>query len=51
MVKKGIELEPEKEELPLGYYLLSDLYNRIGDYTKSNEYLRMGEEVRNNIKK
>jgi arylsulfatase A-like enzyme/Flp pilus assembly protein TadD len=51
MVKKGIELEPEKEHLPLGYFLLSDLYNRIGDYIKSGEYLRMGEEARSNIKK
>jgi arylsulfatase A-like enzyme/Tfp pilus assembly protein PilF len=51
MVNKGIELEPEKEQLPLGYYLLSDLYNRVGDYEKSDEYLRLGEEARNNIKK
>jgi len=51
MVKKGIELEPEKEQLPLGYYLLSDLYNRVGDYAKSDEYLRLGEEARNNIRK
>jgi len=51
MVQKGIELKPEDDQLPLGYYLLADLYNRIGDYTKSKEYLRMGEEARNNIKK
>jgi tetratricopeptide (TPR) repeat protein len=51
MVKKGIELEPEKEHLPLGYFLLSDLYNRIGDYSKYSEYLRLGEEARSNIKK
>jgi tetratricopeptide (TPR) repeat protein len=51
MVLKGIELEPEKDQLPLGYYLLSDLYNRIGDYAKSEENLRLGEDARNNIKK
>jgi len=51
MVKKGIELEPEEDQLPLGYYLLADLYNRIGDSVKYREYLRLGEEARNNIKK
>jgi hypothetical protein len=51
MVLKGIKLEPEEDQLPLGYYLLSDLYNRLGDHTKSNEYLRLGEEARNNIKR
>jgi tetratricopeptide (TPR) repeat protein len=51
MVQKGIELKPEKEHLPLGYFLLSDLYNRIGDYSKYSEYLRLGEEARSNIKK
>ncbi|UCE42289.1 MAG: sulfatase-like hydrolase/transferase [Candidatus Aminicenantes bacterium] len=51
MVQKGIALEPEEDQLPLGYYLLADLYNRIGDYAKSEENLRLGEEARNNIKK
>jgi tetratricopeptide (TPR) repeat protein len=51
MVRKGIELEPEEDQLPLGYYLLADLYNRIGDSAKYNEYLRLGEEARTNIKK
>lgn len=51
MVKKGIELEPDEDQLPLGYYLLADLYNRIGDSAKYNEYLRLGEEARNYIKK
>ena len=51
MVQKGIVLEPEKDQLPLGYYLLADLYNRIGDHARSEENLRLGEEARNNIKK
>ncbi len=51
MVKNGLKLKLEKEQLPLGYFLLSDLYNRIGDFAKSDEYLRLGEEARNGIQK
>jgi arylsulfatase A-like enzyme/Flp pilus assembly protein TadD len=51
MAKKGIELKPEEDQLPFGYFLLSDLYNRIGDYAKSDQYLHLGEEARNNFKK
>jgi arylsulfatase A-like enzyme/Flp pilus assembly protein TadD len=51
MVQKGIELGPEEDQLPLGYYLLADLYNRVGDFAKSEENLRLGEQARNNIKK
>jgi arylsulfatase A-like enzyme/predicted Zn-dependent protease len=43
LVKKGIELKPEKAELPLGYFLLADLYNRIGDNALSEEYARKGQ--------
>ena len=44
-VKKGIELEPEKDDLPLGYFLLADLYNRLGDPAKTREYVRKGQEA------
>lgn len=40
LVKKGIELKPEKKDLPLGYFLLADLYNRLGNESLSLEYLR-----------
>jgi len=43
LIDKGIELKPKKEDLPLGYFLLADLYNRMGDYAKSAEYVRKGE--------
>ena len=43
LIEKGIELKPKKEDLPLGYFLLADLYNRLGDYAKSTEYVRKGE--------
>jgi len=50
LVKKGLEIKPEKEQLPLGYFLLADLYNRVGDPAKYREYLRLGEEARNRIR-
>ena len=43
LVKKGIDLKPEKTELPLGYFLLADLYNRVGDVLQSEEYARKGQ--------
>jgi tetratricopeptide (TPR) repeat protein len=45
LVLKGIELEPDKKDLPLGYFLLADLYNRIGNEAKSLEYVRKGREL------
>lgn len=45
LVKKGIELKPEKKDLPLGYFLLADLYNRIGNQALSLEYARKGKEL------
>lgn len=52
LAKKGIELKPEKKDLPLGYFLLADLYNRVGDSVKSSEYARKGKElVRSNSEK
>jgi arylsulfatase A-like enzyme/predicted Zn-dependent protease len=43
LVKKGLDLKPERSELPLGYFLLADLYNRIGDVVQSEEYARKGQ--------
>lgn len=51
MVLKGIELKPQKEHLPLGYFLLADLYNRLGDSARSSEYLQKGRAARNDINK
>jgi arylsulfatase A-like enzyme/Tfp pilus assembly protein PilF len=41
--KKGLELGPDPGEAPLGYFLLADLYNRMGDRVKSAEYARKGQ--------
>ena len=43
LVNKGISLKPEKGELPLAYFLLADLYNRLGDNARSDEYARKGQ--------
>jgi arylsulfatase A-like enzyme/predicted Zn-dependent protease len=53
LVEKGIELKPADKDLPLGYFLLADLYNRLGQLTKSEEYVRKGralvqEDTKNN---
>jgi tetratricopeptide (TPR) repeat protein len=43
LTKKGIELRPSPAELPLGYFLLADLYNRVGDNILSEENARKGQ--------
>ncbi len=42
LVRKGIDLKPAPAELPLGYFLLADLYNRLGDQALSEENARKG---------
>ena len=44
-VKKGIELTPERSELPLGFFLLADLYNRIGGHARSPAYAQKGQAL------
>ena len=45
LVHKGIELKPEDNDLRLGYYILADLYNRLGDAAKSADYARKGHAL------
>jgi arylsulfatase A-like enzyme/predicted Zn-dependent protease len=45
LVNKGIALKPEPAELPLGYFLLADLYNRLGDNARSQEYAEKGQAL------
>ena len=45
LVLKGISLKPEKADLALGYFLLADLYNRLGDGVRSADYARKGREL------
>ncbi len=50
LVKKAIDLKPEKTELPLGYFLLADLYNRLGNEALSREYAQKGQELTASLK-
>ena len=45
MVEAAIEEPLEIEELVLGYFLLADLYNRLGDPRRANEYARRGQSL------
>ncbi len=45
LVEKGIAQRPEGRDLALGYFLLADLYNRMGDAARSEEYARKGRSV------
>lgn len=45
LVNKGIELKPNPADLPLGYFLLADLYNRTGDGRRSEECARKGQAL------
>jgi tetratricopeptide (TPR) repeat protein len=45
LARKGIELRPAPAELPLGYFLLADLYNRVGKSAFSVENARKGQEA------
>jgi tetratricopeptide (TPR) repeat protein len=50
LVRKGIELKPERSELPLGYFLLADLYNRTGDNARAVECATKGQELARALK-
>lgn len=45
LVEKGIELKPANKDLPLGYFLLADIYNRLGQQAKSEKYARQGKAL------
>ena len=42
LVNKGLERKPDKADLPLGYFLLADLYSRLGNSALSDEYAQKG---------
>jgi arylsulfatase A-like enzyme/Tfp pilus assembly protein PilF len=45
MVEGAIGEPLETDELVLGYFLLADLYNRLGDPRRANEYARRGQSL------
>ena len=42
---KGIGLNPEPPDLAMGYFLLADLYQRVGDNARSREYAAKGRAL------
>lgn len=49
LVEKGISKKPKDKDLILGYFLLADLFNRIGNNAKSLEYAQKGQELAQKI--
>ncbi|PWB68232.1 MAG: hypothetical protein C3F15_16775 [Holophagae bacterium] len=45
LVRKGIELDPDHAEGPLGYYVLADLLNRTGRAAEAREAAANGREI------
>jgi predicted Zn-dependent protease len=45
LVRKGIELDREHAEGPLGYYVLADLLNRTGRPAEAREAAAKGREI------
>ncbi len=49
LVEQGIGRRPEDKDLVLGYFLLADLYNRLGNHSKSLEYAQKGKDLAQKI--
>jgi tetratricopeptide (TPR) repeat protein len=45
LVRKGIELKPEPSMLPTAYFLLAELYKRVGDEARSRECAEKGRAL------
>jgi len=45
LVQKAIGLHPDRSNLALAYFLLADLYNRLGAPAESGRYARLGQEA------
>ncbi len=49
LVEKGIGMRPEDKDLVLAYFLLADIYNRLGNNAKSQEYALKGKDLSKKI--
>lgn len=45
LVRQGIELKPAPKDKALGYFILADIYNRLGNNSLSMEYARRAQEI------
>jgi arylsulfatase A-like enzyme/Flp pilus assembly protein TadD len=51
LVRKGIELDPEHEEGPYGYYVLADLLNRKRRFAEAREAVAKGREIQSEMER
>jgi arylsulfatase A-like enzyme/Tfp pilus assembly protein PilF len=51
LVRRGIELDPDHEEGPLGYYVLADLLNRTGRPAEARQAVAMGREIQAGVER
>ena len=49
MVEGAITESLDAPDMTLGYFLLADLYNRIGDAVLAQEWARRGQQLRQQI--
>jgi arylsulfatase A-like enzyme/tetratricopeptide (TPR) repeat protein len=45
LVRRGIEMDPDHEEGPLGYYVLADILNRTGRPAEAREAVAAGQRI------
>jgi arylsulfatase A-like enzyme/Tfp pilus assembly protein PilF len=50
LVRKGIQLDPDHAEGPLGYYILADLLNRTGRPAEAQMAVAKGREIQSAMK-
>jgi len=51
LAEKGLKLAPESEYAPLAHFILSDIYNRLGQIEKSREEFRKGRRLQQELKR
>jgi uncharacterized protein HemY len=45
LAQSGVELAADRRQEAFGYLLLADLYNRLGDSARSEEFARRGQAL------
>lgn len=51
LAEKGLKLAPQSEYAPLAHFILSDIYNRLGQVNKSREEFRKGRQLQQKLEK
>ncbi len=48
---KGLSLEPEKNSMVLGHFVLADIYNRLGNYSQYQHHLDQARRLQKTLSK